>query len=82
MAYTTTNGANIGTRLVSVRIRRDLLEYIEMQQLNRNQLINDALSLAVSMHQRGIQPPQMIGVSMNGNTPYIVTHDVKIAFGL
>lgn len=51
MAYTTTNGANIGTRLVSVRIRRDLLEYIEMQQLNRNQLINDALCAAIRIHQ-------------------------------
>lgn len=51
MAYTTTNGDNIGTRLVSVRIRRDLLEYIEMQQLNRNQLINDALCAAISIHQ-------------------------------
>lgn len=53
MAYTTTNGDNIGTRLVSVRIRRDLLDYIEKQQLNRNQLINDALSAAISIHQRG-----------------------------
>lgn len=52
MAYTTSNGANIGTRLVSVRIRRDLLDYIEMQGLNRNQLINEALAAAIRIHQR------------------------------
>mgnify|MGYP003289556562 CR=1 FL=1 len=82
MAYTTINGDNIGTRLVSVRIRRDLLEYIEMQQLNRNQLINDALAFVITMHQHGIQAPKIIGVSMEGNTPYIVTQDCKLAFDL
>lgn len=51
--YTTHEDNKIGTRAVSVRIRRDLLDYCEMQSLNRSQLINDALAVAVKLHQRG-----------------------------
>lgn len=49
--YTTTNDAKIGTKPVAVRIRRDLLDYIELNCLNRSRLINDALAAAVKIHQ-------------------------------
>lgn len=47
----TTNESKIGTKPVAVRIRRDLLDYIEQNRLNRSRLINDALAAAVKIHQ-------------------------------
>lgn len=47
----TTNDAKIGTKPVAVRIRRDLLDYIELNCLNRSRLINDALAAAVKIHK-------------------------------
>lgn len=64
----------IGTKPVAVRIRRDLLDYIELNCLNRSRLINDALAAAVKIHQHG----QCIGeckFSADGEFNCFYTHD-------
>lgn len=42
----------IGTRAVNIRLRRDLLDYLEMQGANRSKVLNDVLTEAVRLHQR------------------------------
>ena len=42
----------VGTRAISVRIRRDLLDWLDWNGLNRNGFINDALAAQVKKVQR------------------------------
>ena len=42
----------IGTRAINIRLRRDLLDYMEMQGANRSKVLNEVLTEAVRLHQR------------------------------
>lgn len=42
----------VGTRAISVRIRRDLLDWLDINGLNRSGFINDALAEHVKKVQR------------------------------
>lgn len=49
--YTYQN-TKVGTRAVNVRLRRDLLDYLEMNCTNRSQLLNELLEKHCRRHQR------------------------------
>ena len=42
----------VGTKPVNVRIRKDVLQYLEWQQANKSELVNKLLFEAVKLHQR------------------------------
>ena len=46
-------GTKVATRPVSVRLRRDILDWFEMQGINKNKFINDCLLIHVKSCQRG-----------------------------
>lgn len=46
-------GTKVETRPVSVRLRRDILDWFEMQGINKNKFINDRLLIHVKRCQRG-----------------------------
>lgn len=37
-------GTKVGTRPISVKLRRDILEWFEMEGINKNAFINDKLT--------------------------------------
>lgn len=45
-------GYKIGTRPISVRLRRDILEWFEMEGINKNAFINDCVIQRMKIHQR------------------------------
>lgn len=48
-------GTKVETRPMSVRLRRDILEWFEMTGINKNAFINDTLLIHVKACQRGQQ---------------------------
>lgn len=46
----------VETRQISARIRRDVLEWMEMEGLNKNAFINDCLMQRMHFHQRNGRP--------------------------
>lgn len=42
----------VGTRPASFRVRCDVLQYLEWQQVNKSELVNKLLFEAVKLHQR------------------------------
>lgn len=45
-------GFKVETRPISVRLRRDLLDWMEMEGINKNSFINDCVRQRVLFHQR------------------------------
>ena len=46
-------GQKVGTKLISVRIRHDLLDWMEMAGINKNAFINHKLLTHIRACQRG-----------------------------
>lgn len=42
----------VGTRPVNIRVRLDVLQYLEWNQVNKSELVNKLLYEAVKLHQR------------------------------
>lgn len=47
-------GQKVGTKLISVRIRHDLLDWMEMAGINKNAFINKTLLIHIRACQRGM----------------------------
>lgn len=45
-------GIKVETRPISVRLRRDILDWMEMQGINKNAYINACLAERMQYHQR------------------------------
>lgn len=43
--------AKVGTKPASFRVRRDVLQYLDWQQVNKSELVNKLLFEAVKRHQ-------------------------------
>lgn len=49
-------GFKVNTQPISVRLRRDILEWMEMEGINKNFWINEILTEQMKLFQRGDRP--------------------------
>lgn len=49
-------GFKVNTKPISVRLRRDLIEWMEIEGINKNAFINDCVMQRMYFHQRNGRP--------------------------